>query len=425
MSMSLRKPVIRKPQRQRSGVLAALDIGSSKIACFIAETNGTTGPVIKGIGQYASAGMRSGEVVDIEALSVAIGKSVEAAEVMAGLPIDRVAVSVRGGTQKSFIRRHLTDVAEAIVSERDMARVLRRDMETPESDGRMVLHRLPLQYMLDGVKGIREPLGMRGRTLGVDLAVVTVAESTIANLTTVVERNHLEVECFGASTYMSALSSLVEDEKDLGATVIDMGAGATGLAVFMDGSLVYLDQVPIGGNHVTSDIARGLSTPTEEAERIKNLHGSVLAAIGDTDQLLTLPLIGEKTRETAQQVELGLLGEIIRPRIEETFEMLLRRLEAAGFGAAAGQRVILTGGAAQLPGITEFVTTLFGRAVRVGKPIGLVGMADATRGPSFSTTAGLLRYTSVEHEREPHLETLRETRSGMFGRIGEWFSNHI
>lgn len=425
MSNELRKPVIRKPSRQRSGVLAALDIGSSKIACFIAENNGSTGPVIKGIGQYASAGMRSGEVVNIEALSVAIGKSVEAAEIMAGLPIDRVSVSVSGGAQKSIIRRHLTDVAEGVVSERDIARVLRQDMETSAGEGRVALHRVPLQYMLDGVKGIREPLGMRGRSLAVDLAVVTAAESTLANLTTVVERNHLEVDCFGASSYVSALSSLVEDEKDLGATIIDMGAGVTGIAIFMEGSLVYVDQVPIGGNHVTSDIARGLSTPVEEAERIKTLHGSVLAAIGDTDQLLTLPLIGEKTRETAQQVELGLLGEIIRPRIEETFEMLLKRLEAAGFGAAAGQRVILTGGAAQLPGITEFVSTLFGRAVRIGKPIGLVGMADATRGPSFSTTAGLLRYTSVEHASEPKFESLRETRTGMFGRIGEWFNNHI
>ena len=427
--MSYRKPVIKSPNqkspKQRSGVIAALDIGTSKIACLIAEHDGTTGPIVKGIGQHASEGMRQGEVVDIEALSSAVGKTVEAAESMAGMTINQVWVSVAGGTQMSQLRRQQTDIASGEVTTRDIMRLHRNDLDEQEAEGRVVLHRLPLQYAVDGVKGIKDPLTMSGRSLSADLAVVTASEGTLNNLRTVVERNHLKVERFASSSYVSGLSSLVEDEKDLGATVIDLGAGVTGIAIFMEGHLVYVDSIPVGGHHVTSDIARGLSTPLDEAERTKSLHGSVLTAIGDTDELITLPMVGEDPSDTPQQIELGLLGEIIRPRVEEIFEMLTRRLELNGFANAAGQRVVLVGGASQLQGMTDYVATMFGRAVRHGKPIGITGMADATRGPSFSAAAGLLRFASVEQELEPHREYDRSDKSGMLSRITHWFNTHI
>lgn len=425
MTSSPRKAVIRKPSRQRSGVMAALDIGSSKIACLIAENNGSSGPKIIGTGQHASHGMRNGEVVDIEALSVAVGKTIEAAEGIAGLTIDRVCVGISGGTQMSMLRRHETEVASGEVTLRDIARVHRMDLDVTEAAGRVVLHRLPIQYILDGVKGIRDPLSMRGRKLSADLSVVTASEGTISNLTTVVERNHVTVERFASSAYVAGLSSLVEEEKDLGATVIEMGAGVTGIAIFMEGHLVYVDTIPVGGKHVTADIARGLSTPIEEAERIKSLHGSVLSAIGDTDQMITLPMIGEDSNDTPQQVEMGLLGEIIRPRVEEIFELLMKRLEQKGFATAAGQRVLLVGGASQLPGMTEYVSTMFGRAVRIGKPMGIMGLADPIRNPAFSAAAGLLRFASVEQQLEPHRENDRGERSGMLLRITDWFNNHI
>ena len=423
--MSYRKPVIKSPNRQRTGVIAALDIGTSKIACLIAENDANAGPVVKGIGQHASSGMRNGEVIDIEALSAAVGKTVEAAENMAGMAIDKVWVSIAGGTQLSQLRRQETDIANGEVTIRDINRLHRKDIDEPEAEGRVVLHRLPLQYAVDGVKGIRDPLTMRGRVLTADLSVVTASAGTIKNLTTVVERNHLRVERFASSVYTSGLSSLVEDEKDLGVTVIDMGAGVTGIGIFMEGHIVYIDSIPVGGHHVTSDIARGLSTPSEEAERTKTLHGSVLAAIGDTDQMITLPMVGEDPLENPQQIELGLLGEIIRPRIEEIFEMLARRLEINGFANAAGQRVVLVGGASQMPGMTDYVATMFGRAVRNGKPLGIVGMADATRGPAFSAAAGLLRYAAVEQQFEPRRVSDRHDRSGMISRITQWFNTHI
>ncbi|MGC6485644.1 MAG: cell division protein FtsA [Candidatus Puniceispirillales bacterium] len=425
MTREHRKPVLRKPSKQRSKVIAGLDIGSNKVACFIAQNDGQAGPVVTGSGQYASAGMRSGEVIDLESLRDAVAEAVAAAERMAGLEIERLAVSISGGNQKSIMQKDEISLPEGRVGERDIARLLRKAMERDAEDGRSVLHRLPLQYTLDGVRGIRDPFGMQGQKLGVDMAVITAATSTLENLKTVVEMNHLQVECFVASAYASGLTALVEDEKDLGATIIEMGAGVTSIAIFMEGHLVYVNSVPFGGAHVTSDIARIVSTPMEEAERIKTLHGSVLTAIGDSDKLITLPQIGDDSNQNPQQIDIGLLGEIIRPRIEEIFELLLKPLERSGFSAAAGQRVVLTGGAAQITGIEDYLNTLFGRTVRIGKPMGMAGMADPTRGPAFTTTAGLLRYASVEFEREPKPEAALPRKTGVLGRIGEWFNEHI
>lgn len=425
MTREHRKPVLRKPSKQRSKVIAGLDIGTNKVACFIAQNDGQAGPVVTGSGQYASAGMRSGEVVDLESLRDAVGEAVGSAERMSGLEIERLAVSISGGNQKSIMQKEQISIPEGRVSERDIARLLRKAMQKDVEEGRSVLHRMPLQYTLDGVRGIRDPFGMQGQVLSVDMVVITCATSTLENLKTVVEMNHLQVECFVSSAYASGLTALVEDEKDLGATIIEMGAGITSIAIFMEGHLVYVNSVPLGGAHVTSDIARIVSTPMEEAERIKTLHGSVLTALGDSDKLITLPQIGDEMNQNPQQIDTGLLGEIIRPRIEEIFELLLKPLEQSGFNAAAGQRVVLTGGAAQITGIEDYLNTLFGRSVRIGKPMGMAGMADATRGPAFATTAGLLRFVSVEFEREPRPETTAPRKAGVFGRIGEWFNDHI
>ena len=425
MTKPLPKAVTRKPPRQRSGIIAGLDIGCSKTGCFIASSDGGPGPVIQGIGLHASTGMRKGEVVDIEALGIAVGKAVEQAEEMAGMAIEKVCVSLSGGSQLSAIRHHETAVGGGTVTERDVVRVLEMDTERPEAEGRKVVHRLPLQFIVDGVRGIKDPVGMHGKTLGVDLSVVTASAGTLRNLAAVVERNHLSIDSFCSSAYAAGLSTLVDDERNLGAMVILMGAGVTSVAVFTDGKLVYLDTVPVGGQNATADIARGLSTPMDEAERIKTLHGSMLSAIGDTEETVILPRIGETSEHAAQQIELGLLGEIIRPRIEEILEMLMERMEEAGFRAAAGQRIVLAGGACQLSGLDDFLATLFDRPVRIGKPIGITGLADATRGPDYATTAGLLRFSAVEQHIEPRLGTGAAPRQNVFWRIGEWFNNNL
>ena len=219
-------------------MIAGLDIGTNKVACFIAQNDGQAGPIVTGSGQYASAGMRSGEVINLESLRDAVGEAVGAAERMSGLEIERLAVSVSGGVQKSTLQKDEIDTADGHVSERDIARLLKKALEKEVSPERTVLHRLPLQFTLDGIRGIKDPIGMQGRKLGVDMAVITAAKSTLENIRTIVEMNHLQVECFVSSAYAAGLTALVEDEKDLGATIIEMGAGVTSIAIFMEGHLV-------------------------------------------------------------------------------------------------------------------------------------------------------------------------------------------
>ncbi len=441
-----------KNQRQRYGTLAALDVGSSKIACLIAESDGATAPIIKGIAQHASNGMRRGEVVNIEELSRAIGKTIEMAENMAGLTIETVFVGLAGGEQKSELRHHETEISNGEVTSNDIARLHRMDIENEADantdantdDGtdantdasRIILHRLPIQYTLDGVRGIHEPRAMNGRKLGVDFAVITAAKGTIDNLTAAIERNHVSVEAFAANTYLAGLSCLVEDEKDLGATVIEMGAEVTSIGIFMEGCLVYVDSIPIGGQHVTSDIARGLSTPMDEAERIKTLHGSVLTSAcggGNLDGIYTsndsshiiLPSIGDLANEAPPEIEMSLVGEIIIPPIDEIFEMLEKRMRKNGFANTAGQRILLTGGGVQMAGMKDYAASQLGRYTRIGKPLGLVGLNEGASTPAFAAAAGLLRFVSTEQMTQTYYSFDAANKANMFRRITHWFNRHI
>ncbi len=425
-------------QRQRYGTLAALDVGSSKIACLIAESDGATAPIIKGTAQHASNGMKRGEVVNIEKLSRAIGKTIEMAENMAGLTIETVFVGITGGEQKSELRHHETEISNGEVTSNDIARLHRMDIEAKPDDNRTILHRLPIQYTLDGVRGIHEPRAMNGRKLGVDFANISTAKGAIDNLTTAIERNHVSVEAFASNTYLAGLSCLVEDEKDLGATVIEMGAEVTSIGIFMEGCLVYVDAIPIGGQHVTSDIARGLSTPMDEAERIKTLHGSVLANHSGRENLggiyastsndprhIVLPSIGDLENEAPREIEMSLLGEIIKPRIDEIFEMLEKRMRKNGFANTAGQRILLTGGAVQMAGMKDYAASQLGRYTRIGKPLGLVGLNEVASTPAFAAAAGLLRFASTEQITQTHYSFDAANKANMFRRITHWFNRHI
>lgn len=411
--------------KTRHGTIGVLDIGTSKVVCMIANGDGNAQPTIRGIGQHASAGIKRGEVVDVSALSLAVGKAVEAAERMAGMSVDSVVVGLSGAGQKSVIRTHEVDVASGEVLERDIRRLLQLDFIETEPEGRTNLHRLPIEFSLDGITGIRNPQGMFGQVLGITMCSVNASATALRNIQMAVERNHLAVEHYVSNIYAAGLSSLLEDERDLGATIIEIGGGVTSVAYFTDGELRFIDSIPLGGASITNDIARGLSIPIEEAERIKTLKGSVLAAPGDSDEMLTLPMLGQDN-DIPLSVELGVLGEIIRARVEEILEMLMLRLEKAGYSSAASQRIILVGGAAQLPGMREFVSTMIGRSVRLGRPAGVIGLAEVTANAAFSSPVGLIHYSYIRQPLEFSLaDAMTSGRSGRFSQIGNWFKYYI
>ncbi|MDP4796322.1 MAG: cell division protein FtsA, partial [Rhodospirillales bacterium] len=384
--------------KPRSGFVAVLDIGTTKICCLIAKPNvergpyGAPGPRVVGIGTHQSHGIRNGVIVDMDAAEHAIRAAVERAEQMAGDNIDRVVINISAGKPQSRLVACEVSIGGHGINEQDMRRlmdpaVLLKDMP----DDREIIHKLPVGFSVDGNRGVRDPIGMFGQVLGVNVHVVTAASAPLRNLQAVVERCHLDVDAMVVSPFASALACLVEDEKKMGAACIDIGGGTTGIALFFDGELVHTDIIPVGGNHITNDIARGLSTPFGHAERMKNLYGTCLPSASDDGEVIQVPLVGEDDETGTIQVPRSMLVGIIRPRVEEILDLARERLEKAGFAQLAG-RVVLTGGTSQLTGISEMASQTFAHHVRTASPRPVEGLAEAVAGPAFSGASGLLQY---------------------------------
>ena len=410
----------------RNGLLAALDVGTSKICCLIARVDENARPRVVGIGHQLSRGLRGGAIVDMDSAELAILTAVHAAEKMSGETIHEVVVNLSGGFPASQTVAVEVAIAGHEVGDHDLRRVLDHGRQVNGSADRQVIHSIPVGYTIDGNRGIRDPRGMFGGRLGVNMHVVTAAAGAVRNLATCVNRCHLEVAALVISPYASGLASLVEDEKDLGVTLIDMGGGTTGIAVFFDGQVVFTDCVAVGGNHVTSDIARGLSTPLVHAERMKTLYGNALTSPNDEREVINVPPIGEEAAGQPNQVSKSILVGIIEPRLEETFELVRSRLEASGFDKLAGRRVVLTGGASQLPGVRELAQLVLDKQVRMGRPIRISGLAEATGGPAFSTAAGLITYAiRRETEMRPQHRPTRAEPAGLFDRVGGWIRDNF
>jgi cell division protein FtsA len=426
-------PKMKPVSPKRSAVVAALDIGTSKIVCLVARLKPhapqevlrrrTHAVEILGISHTLARGMKAGTVVDLAQTEEAITHAVDLAERMAKVQLESVIVSVSAGRIGSELFAASVDVAGPAVSEGDIARVLAAGSRQSVRDGRAVLHSLPISYALDDVTGIRDPRDMLARRFGVDMHVVTADIAAARNLMLAVERCHLSVEAMVASPYVSGLSVLADDEADLGSAVIDLGAGTTTLAVFSGGHCVHASGFALGGQHVTMDIARGLNARISDAERIKTFYGSVLTGGSDERDMITVPPVGDDDREAPQFVSRANLVRIIKPRVEEILEMVRDRLAASPFAAEPRGRVVLTGGASQLTGLPELAARILGRPLRIGRPLGIAGLPDAAKGPAFAVAAGLLVYPQaahLEHFEPRRTRQLMTGTGGYMNKVGRW-----
>jgi cell division protein FtsA len=418
------------PLPKRPVIVAALDIGTSKIACLIARlTPRSGGDVMRGrthaieligFGHTSSRGIKSGLVADMARAEESIRRAVDAAERMARLEIASVLVSVSGGRLGSESFAASVRLQGASADQGDIGGVLDAASLHSVRDGRAVLHSLPVGYGLDGSAHIRDPRGMIGQVLAVDLHVVTADWPALKNFVFLVERCHLSVEGLVAAPYAAALSSLTADEAELGAVCIDFGAGTTTVSVFAGGDCVHTDGIAIGGQHLTLDLARALSARVSEAERLKSLYGNVIATASDDLDMITVPAI-EGDRELPTAVPRSHIVRTLRPRIEEIVEFLRERLGAAGMLGDARRRLVLTGGAAQLTGLSEYVGRAFGATARIGRPIGIGRLSDTGRAPGFAAAAGLLIFPQVANRE--HFEPRRRavTNEGNYlKRVGSW-----
>ncbi|MGF7161357.1 cell division protein FtsA [Rhodoligotrophos appendicifer] len=412
-----------------SPIIAAIDIGSTKICCLIAEVQTTRNKTfggdktrqlkILGVGHQATAGIRCGTITDIDKAEIAIRLVVDAAERMSGVSVDQVYVNVSGGRPRCESFTGETRIGGREVAAHDVERAIQVAGERIVAPGRVVLHTTPVQYALDDARGIRDPRGMFGERLSVDLNVVTVEPGPLRNLSLAIERCHLNIAGLVIAPYAAGRSVLVEDEMALGVTCIDMGGGTTSVAVFFEGNLVFADVIPIGGHHITNDIARGLSTPIAHAERMKTLYGSAIPSVCDERELLSVPLVGERGTDTVYKIPRSMLTGIVRPRLEETFELIKQRLNASGFAKLAGRRMVLTGGASQMTGARDLASQILDRHIRLGFPQPMTGMPEAIRTPNFAAVSGLLSYALRPDESTIVLPEAHHS-SGYMRRVGRW-----
>jgi len=418
----------------RQGVVAALDVGTTKVSCFIAKSEGAGREPhralrITGIGHQVSHGVKKGAVSDLEQVEDTIRAAVETAEKMAGTTLRQVVVNLSAGHPASHTINVGVTITGRPVSDEDLKRLLLHGCKNYQPEGRVIVHSIPAGYTIDDNHGIQDPRGMFGDRLSVRLHMVTAATAPIRNLARCVERCHLELAGLVVSPYASGLACLVEDEAELGAICVDMGGGTTSLSVFAGGQCVYADVVPIGGQHVTNDIARGLSTSIANAERMKTLYGSALASSTDDREMIDVQLMGEEDRESSNHIPRSLLTGIIQPRLEETFELVRDRLRDSGVDYVAGKRMVLTGGASQMTGARELGARILGKNVRLARPKRMKGLADAVGGPAFATCAGLLNYAMSSPAEaiitDSNRDGLEEHRTGQLSKISRWLKKNF
>jgi cell division protein FtsA len=373
----------------RTGLVAVLDIGSSKTACLIARSEPGALKVL-GAALRESRGLKAGMVVEMTAAEESIRDVVAAAENLADARIQNVLISVNCGSPCSVTSRAVLSLDGALVSDEILRELLAEGRARCQKDGHVIIQSMPTSYVVDESVGVRDPSGMVGQRIGVTMHAVAVKPTALTNLRLAVERCHLNVAAALFAPYASGLSVLTEDEKQLGATLIDMGGGCTSIAVFLEGHLVHVDVVPLGGQQVTSDLARMLAAPLAAAERAKVLYGAALGDLESGADVVSVPQMGEESDEADLRVPRSMLTRIIQARLEETFSEVQKRLRDSGYDVAAGRRVVLTGGACQLAGARELAGRILNKQVRIGRPRPQAGLPASSAGPDYATAIGLL-----------------------------------
>ncbi len=407
-----------------SGPLGVLDIGSSKIACLIAETGRTPAEAggvprlrVLGAGYQQSQGVKAGVVVDLDRAEEAVRAAVGEAERMAGLTLDGVTVAVASGRLKSHRFRAKAVVETGVAREADVARVLDGGRAFAERHGRMLVHLERIGFSLDGAAGVRDPRGMATRMLAADLVAVTADEAPLRNLTMLVERCHLAVDGLVAAPVAAATAATTAEERRLGVVCLDIGGGATMISAYAGGQLVMVDAVPMGGNLVTYDIARALQTPLAEAERVKVLNARLVAAKSDVHEIFSYPLAGEDDG-VLNQMSRAQLSAIVLPRMTSLIEHVSERLVRAGLSPAVAGRVVLTGGASQTVGLPELVARILDRPARAAATQQIAGLPDGVARPMMAVAAGLA--VMAPEVRSGAAAVGTASNDGYLRRVGAW-----
>ena len=408
--------------RDARNLLVALDIGTSKIVTLVAEITPEDTLSLIGMGSHPSRGLKKGVVVNIESTVNAVQRSLEEAELMADAKIKEVIAGIAGSHIRSFNSHGMVAIKDKEVQQYDIDRVIETARAVNIPMEQQVLHILEQEFIIDGQGGVRQPLGMSGMRLEVKVHIVTGAVSAAQNIMKCVRRCGLEVSDLMLQPLASADAVLLDDERDLGVCLVDIGGGTTDIAVFTDGAIKHTSVIPIAGDQITNDIAMALRTPTKDAEELKISHGVALRQLASPSEMIEVPGVGERgPRELSRQT----LAEVIEPRVEELYSLIQRELRSSGLEELLSSGIVITGGSALMKGMVELGEEVFHMPVRVGVPQYNGALSEVVRNPRYSTGIGLLMAGLEEVKRDRHAKMQGAGFKEVFEKMKGWFKGNF
>lgn len=395
-----------------SPVIVGIDIGTTKTCTLVAREEVPGQLQILGVGIEPSQGIRKGVVVDMGAASQAIARSIEKAERTSGLEINSAIVSLAGSHVSSVNSRGVVGITGRTIDQDDIARAVEAARAVAIPHNREIIHIIQRGFNIDGQEGIRSPLGMHGYRLEVETHIITASAASAENLRQCLGAAGVEVSQFVLNPLASGEVTLTETEREMGVILCDVGSGTTDLAIYIDGDVWHTSVLPIGGNHITSDIAHGLRLPVSQAEEIKLMHGHAVRSEVMADEYFTIRPFGE---DKDAQINRQELAHIIEARVEEIFSMVLQEIKRSGYDGLLPAGMVLTGGTSALPGIRAQASRTLGLPVRIAKPENLIGMVDKLDSPAFSTSVGLLQWAVLMSDITPQIGRMygRGDRNGI------------
>jgi cell division protein FtsA len=403
-------------------LIVGLDIGTSKVLAIVGEVSPTGEIEIIGVGHHPARGMKKGVVANIESTVQSIQRAVEEAELMAGCQIYSVYAGIAGAHISSFNSHGVVAIRNHEVGPEDVERVIEAARALAIPMDQKVLHILPQEYVIDRQEGIREPIGMSGVRLEAKVHIVTGAVSAAQNIIKCIRRCGLEVDDIILEQLASSQSVLTDDEKELGVCLIDIGGGTTDIAVFTDGAIRHTAVIPIAGDQVTNDIAVALRTPTQSAEEIKKKYGCALTQLASREETIEAPSVGDRPpRKLGRQT----LAEVVEPRVEELYGLVLAELRRSGFEDLIGSGIVLTGGSSKMEGMVELAEEVFHMPVRLGAPQYVGGLRDVVRSPIYSTGVGLILFGHRNRTVQVREKLERPNLRTIYDKMKSWFQGNF
>ncbi|MEQ1533846.1 MAG: cell division protein FtsA [Sideroxydans sp.] len=410
-----------KMSKENKNLIVGLDIGTSKIACIVAEVNAEGKLEVIGAGMTESSGMKKGMVVNIDATVAAVQQALQEAELMADCKITTVYTGIAGGHIRSSNAHGMIKIKDKEVSQADVVRAIETASSISLPGDQQILHILEQEFSIDGQEGIKKPLGMSGMRLEVEIHIVTGAVSAVQNILKCIHRCGLEVHEMMLQPLASSKAVLADDERELGVCLIDIGGGTTDVAIFTGGAIRHTAVIPIAGDQITNDIAMALRTPTKDAEDIKIKYGCALRQLAN-DAPIEVPGVGERgSRMLSRQT----LAEVIEPRIEELYSLVQTELRRSGFEDALSSGIVITGGSSAMQGMVELGEEIFHLPVRLGLPRNIGGLSAVVKTPRYATGVGLLVYGLEQFQRNEVSRVSSGSFKDVLKNMKDWFKHNF